>query len=81
MQVLGLIWGILSVIGMFIFFLPFLGALNWLNVPFAGTGLIISLLATINARGHKGAGITGIILCGVAIVIGILRLKMGWGII
>lgn len=81
MQVLGLIWGILSIIGMFIFFLPFLGALNWLNIPFAAVGFIISLVAIVNAKDGRRAGITGIILCSIAIIVGVVRLKLGWGII
>jgi len=81
MQVLGLILGIFSIIGMFIFFLPFLGAFNWLNIPFALAGLIISLIGTATAKGDRGVGIAGIILCSIAIVVGILRLKIGCGII
>lgn len=80
MQVVGLIWGILSIIGMFIFFLPFLGAFNWLNIPFALVGLIISLIGTATAKGNRGTGVAGIILCLIAVVVGVLRLKMGCGI-
>ena len=54
MQVLSLIWGILSIFGMFIGFLPLLGWLNWGNIPFAVAGLIISIIATANARDYKG---------------------------
>lgn len=80
MQVVGFIIGIVSIVGMFIFLLPFLGALNWLNVPFAMFGLIISLLSILKAK-HKGLGIAGAIMCGIAIFIGIGRLKLGCGIL
>lgn len=80
MQIAGFIIGLITVAGMFIFFLPFLGALNWLNVPLAIVGLIISLLSIINAR-NKGLGIAGIVLCSIAIVFGIGRLRLGCGII
>src|SRR5262249_22255616 len=43
MQVLSLIWGLLALLGMFIGIIPCLGALNWLNIPFAVAGLIVSL--------------------------------------
>ncbi|MFC2001115.1 hypothetical protein ACFLUZ_01260 [Chloroflexota bacterium] len=81
MQLLGLFLGIFSIIGMFIFFIPLLGALNWLNIPLAITGLIISLIAIANAQGSKKAGITGIILCSIAIIVGVIRLNLGCGII
>lgn len=80
MQVVGLSFGIISILGMFIFFLPLLGALNWINIPFAITGLIISIISVINAE-RKGIGIAGIVLCSIAIVIGIARLKLGCGIL
>ncbi|MFC1918007.1 hypothetical protein ACFLXH_05065 [Chloroflexota bacterium] len=79
MQVIGLILGLISIVGMFVFFLPLLGALNWLNIPLAIIGFIISLLSIIHAE-RKGIGIAGIILCSVAIVVGIGRLKIGCGI-
>jgi len=79
MQVVGLILGIISIIGMFIFFLPLLGSLNWINIPFAIVGLIISTISIINAE-RKGLGVAGIILCTIAIVIGIGRLMLGCGI-
>ncbi len=80
MQVVGLIIGIMSIIGMFIFFLPFLGALNWLNIPFALLGFIISLLSVIRAK-NRGIGIAGMALCIVAIVVGVGRLQIGCGIL
>ncbi len=79
MQVFGLIFGIVSIVGMFIFFLPLLGALNWLNIPLAIIGLIISLISIVNAK-NKGIGLAGVILCSIAIVVGIGRLKIGCGI-
>jgi hypothetical protein len=81
MQVLGLIWGILAILGMFIATIPFLGWLNWGNIPFAFVGLIISCVATAIAKGSKGMGIAGIVLCCIAIIWGAVRLKAGWGIL
>ena len=80
MQVIGLILGIISIVGMFIFFLPLLGSLNWINIPVAIVGLIISIISIINAE-RKGLGIAGIVLCTIAIVIGIGRLQLGCGIL
>ena len=79
MQIIGLIWGLVVIIIMFIATIPFLGWLNWGNIPLAIIGLIISSIAVSNARGSKGIGITGIVLCCIAIIWGIVRLKAGLG--
>ena len=60
--------------------MPLLGALNWINIPIAVVGLIISIISIINAE-RKGLGVAGIVLCTIAIVIGIGRLKLGCGIL
>ena len=80
MQIVGLIIGIISTVGMFIFFLPFLGALNWLNIPLALIGLIVSSISITNAK-NKRVGLTGVILCSIAVVVGIGRLRLGCGIL
>ena len=80
MQVLGFILGIISFIGMLIFFLPLIGALNWINIPVAIIGFVVSLISIINAK-RKGLGIAGLVLCCIAIVVGIARLKIGCGIL
>ena len=81
MQVLSLIWGILAIIGMFVAFVPFFGWMNWANIPFSFIGLIISIVATATAKGKKGMGITGIILCSIAIFFGSIRLILGAGLL
>ena len=45
MQILSLVWGILAILGLGVAFVPCLGSLNWLNIPFAVVGLIISIVA------------------------------------
>lgn len=83
MQILSLVWGILAFLGMFISLLPCFGALNWLNIPFAVIGLIVSIIAIILApQGEKtGNALAGIILCSIAVLFGIIRLILGFGII
>ncbi len=72
MQTIGRIFGILALIGMLIGLIPFLGWLNWLNIPLAIIGLLLSILGKSNG---------GIIICVVAIIFGLLRLIFGGGII
>jgi hypothetical protein len=79
MQFLGLLFGLFSILGMFIAFLPFLGWMNWGIIPFAIVGLVISIVGTANARKSKGLGLAAIILCCIAIVLGALRLSIGGG--
>ena len=56
MQVFSLLWGIVAIIGMLIGFVPLLGALNWLNIPFAGVGIIFSAVAVGVSRGLQANG-------------------------
>jgi hypothetical protein len=81
MQVISLVLGILSLVGLAVGFLPCFGALNWLNIPFAGIGLIVGVVAIANARNSsKGPAVAGVIFCLLAILLGVLRLLMGGGI-
>ena len=74
-----LIWGILAIIGMAVAIIPFLGSLNYLNIPFAVFGLLFSLLALI-VSSKKEAAVAGCVLCGVAILLGAIRLVLGFGV-
>jgi hypothetical protein len=79
MQVAGFIMGILSILGMLFGLIPFLGWSNWLVIPFAGVGLIISIVGVaVSKRG--GIGVAGIVLCSIALFISIPRLIIGGGI-
>lgn len=80
MGCLALLWGILAIIAMLIGFVPFLGALNWLIIPFAGLGLIVCVLALAVSKGNKGSAVGGLVGCSVALVFGLLRLAIGGGI-
>ena len=82
MQMLGLVWGIVAILGMGVAFLPCLGALNWLNIPFSLAGLIVSVIATSQASpDKKNTAIGGIVLCAFAAGLGLIRLVLGGGIL
>jgi len=81
MQIASLVLGILVIVGMFIALIPFLGWMNWGIIPFAGIGLIISIIAAATAKENRGLSIAGIILCAIAIFVGIIRLIIGGGIL
>ena len=79
MQVAGFIMGIFSIFGMLLGLIPFLGWLNWFVIPFAGIGLIFSIVVVAAAK-RGGIGIAGIVLCSIALFISIPRLIIGGGI-
>ena len=82
MQVLSLVWGILALLGSGVAFLPCLGWLNWLNIPFSLVGLIVSVIATSQAPpDKKNLAIGGSVLCAFAAVFGLFRLVLGGGIL
>jgi hypothetical protein len=81
MQTLSLVWGILAILGMLTAFFPCLGALNWINIPFSGIGLIVSVVAFAQDKsGKKGGALAGIICCGIALFFGLIRLIAGGGV-
>ena len=79
LSILSLIWGILAIIGMAVAIIPFLGVLNYLNIPFAVFGLLFSILAVI-VSSKKDVAAAGCILCSVTIFLGAIRLVLGFGI-
>ena len=62
MKIASLVLGILTVLWMFIASIPFLGWLNWANIPFAVIGLVLGIIALGRSREGRGPAITGIVL-------------------
>ncbi|MFY4730644.1 hypothetical protein [Nitrospira sp. BLG_2] len=83
MQSVSLIWGLFSLFGMLIGFVPFYGAFNWVLIPFAVIGAIVSAIAlgTAPAESGIGKGMAGLISCGIAAIFGFIRLVVGFGIV
>ena len=79
MGMIAVVWGILSLAGMGVAFVPCLGWLNWVNIPFAVVGLIISLVAAARPE-SRGGGSAGAVMNGIAIGFGVIRLLLGGGI-
>ena len=80
MGIVSLIWGILSILWMLIALIPLLGWGNWFMIPFAGVGAILAIIAIATNKGRV-TGIIGLVLCGIAIGIGSVRLLLGGGIL
>jgi hypothetical protein len=82
MSTVSLIWGILALVGMLVGFLPCLGSLNWLNIPFSVAGVIISVIALSKAeQDKKGGPIAGLVCCALAALFGLIRLIAGGGVV
>ncbi len=72
MKIIGSLFGIVCLLGMLIAFIPLLGWLNWLVIPLAVVGLIVSSLVKSSS---------GKTMCIVVIIFGILRLMFGGGLV
>lgn len=80
LSIFSLVWGILAILGMVVGFIPCLGSINYLNIPFAVFGLLFSVLSLVLSS-NKEYAIAGCVLCAVAIFLGAIRLVLGFGIL
>lgn len=81
MGLISLLWGIVAMILMILALIPLLGAANWLVIPFAAVGAIIAAIGILFTRTEKrGRAKAGLVLNGVVIIVGIVRLSLGGGV-
>jgi len=77
-----LAWGVLAFLGFCLGLIPCLGALNWLNIPFAFGGVAVSIVAMARSRhAVPGSAIAGLFLSVCAVVLGFVRLVLGGGLL
>ncbi len=82
MRLISLLWGIVALLRMVLAFIPLLGCGNWFLIPFAAVGALIAAIALLfTSAGNRGRAKTGLVLNGLVIVVGVLRLTLGGGII
>lgn len=82
MGLISLLWGIVSMVWMVIVLIPFLGWGNWFLIPFASVGAVIAAIAiAVTRTENRGRAKAGLVLNGIAIVVGIVRLGIGGGVI
>ena len=82
MGLISLLWGIVAMILMILALIPLLGAANWLVIPFAAVGAIIAAIGILFTRTqNRGRAKAGLLLNGIVIVVGIIRLSLGGGFI
>jgi hypothetical protein len=82
MGLISLLWGIVAMVWMIFALIPLLGWGNWFLIPFAAVGAIIAAIGVLfTAPGHRGRAKTGLVLNGLVIVVGVVRLMLGGGLI
>ena len=82
MGLISLLWGIVALVWMIVALIPLLGWGNWFLIPFATVGAIIAAIGiALSREGHRGRAKAGLVLNGVVIVVGIVRLNLGGGLI
>ena len=82
MGLISVVWGIVSLLWLMLAFIPLLGWGNWFMIPFAAVGAIIAAIGLLVTHPSKrGRARTGLVLNGIAIVVGALRLMIGGGIV
>ncbi|MBD3267926.1 hypothetical protein GF373_14770 [bacterium] len=83
MRTLVALWGVLAVIGTSIAFIPLLGWLNWLFIPFGIVGFILSAVTMMlsDSDENNNKPIAGMICCFFSVLLGLIRLFLGGGIL
>ena len=82
MGLISLIWGVVAMLWMVIALVPLLGWGNWFLIPFATIGAIIAAIGiAVTRRENRGRAKAGLVLNGIVIIVGIVRLSLGGGVI
>ena len=82
MGLISLLWGIVAMIWMVVALIPFLGWGNWFLIPFAAIGAVIAAIGIALTRAeNRGRAKTGLVLNGIVIIVGVVRLMLGGGVI
>ena len=82
MGLISLLWVIVALVWMVVALVPLLGWGNWFLIPFAAVGALIAAIGILFTHPSKrGRAWTGLVLNGIVVVVGIVRLGLGGGII
>ena len=81
MGLISLLWGILALVWMVLALIPVVGITNWLLIPFAAVGALIAAVGILFTRAeNRGRAKAGLVLNGIVIIVGIVRLSLGGGV-
>lgn len=80
MGIISLFLALLALLLTLIAFIPLLGWLNWLFIPFSVLALCVNVIFHYVDIGFRQAAKAGMIISIITIVLGIIRLSLGFGI-
>ena len=82
MGLISLLWGIVAMVWMVVALVPFLGWGNWFLIPFAAIGAVIAAIGIAITRSeNRGRAKAGLVLNGIVIIVGVVRLMIGGGVV
>ena len=82
MGLISLLWGVVAMVWMVVALIPLLGWGNWFLIPFAAIGAVIAAIGiALTSPEKRGRAKAGLVLNGIVIIVGIVRLSLGGGII
>ncbi len=82
MGLISLLWGIVAMVWMVVALIPFLGWGNWFLIPFAAIGAVIAAIGIAITRSeNRGRAKAGLVLNGIVIIVGVVRLMIGGGVV
>ncbi len=82
MGLISVVWGIVAMAWMVLALIPLLGWGNWFMIPFAAIGAIIAGIGILfSSPANRSRAKAGLLLNGIAIVVGVVRLSIGGGIL
>lgn len=71
-----LVLGIISLLFVFIGLIPFLGIMIWIAIPLMIIGVVLAIVGIVGNK-KRPVNIGGIIICGICLIIGCIRLSAG----
>lgn len=81
MKMISMVLGFLTFTVMFIALIPCLGWINWLNIPVATIGIIVSMIDISKSNyENRTPSIAALVMCTLAVFVGLARLAVGCGI-
>ena len=82
MGIVSQLWGIVALLWMVLALIPLVGWANWLLIPFAVVGAILAAIGiAVTQPTHNARAKAGLVLNGIAIVVGAVRLMLGGGFV
>ena len=75
MQMVSLGWGMAAFVFMLVSFFPHMAVLNWVNLPLAAVGLLVSALVMVRSPGlARGPALAGVVTNLIALAIVVIGL-------